>query len=531
MTAHDVLDTAFIEAVHNHDWRSTSLGPRADWPAPFAGAVEIVLRTHHPMFVCWGPDLPILFNEAFAEILGPQHRSALGVPLRALWANEWHRFGSFVEAAMAGRSSHAEDVPFLTWRSDYTQFGYFSFSYTPLLHEGRVGGVLCVCTETTERVLDRQRVLQERDRLHAFFEQSPSLVAISLGPDHVYEFVNSAYEAFVGRPREQLLGRALAQIFPEVVGTPPLARMDEVFRTGRPVTVPEVHVQVPERPGQRGLERIVNWVAHPYRAVDGSVAGVFRQGHDVTEQRTAEQNVQQLTAELIHVSRLSAMGTMASTLAHELNQPLTAIANYASVGTRLLGRRGATPDDPLAEALAAIRSESLRAGDLIRRLRQMCMRGPSATERVDVERLVADALRLALLSFGEPPELNIDIAPGLAVLGDPIQLQQVLINLVRNAAEAMEGRSERRLGIRASEHEGSAELCVTDTGPGLSNEIAARLFEPFSSTKSNGMGVGLSITRTIVEAHGGRIDAVEVPGGGCAFCFTLPIAHRPDRAA
>lgn len=247
---------------------------------------------------------------------------------------------------------------------------------------------------------------------------------------------------------------------------------------------------------------------------------------DVTDIRRSEQHVQQLQSELIHVSRLSAMGAMASTLAHELNQPLTAVSSYLSGCRRLLD--GGDPDavERMRRGLEGARASALRAGDVIRRLRAMIERGEVQRTEVPLGAAVAEALALAMV--GEDRELRpeVSIPSDLCVEGDPIQLQQVVLNLVRNAVQAMEGRDLRRLSIAAERKGRDVLLSVADTGRGIDAAALGTIFEPFHSTREDGMGIGLSISRTIVEAHRGRIWAEANASGGATFSVLLP-AQQP----
>jgi two-component system sensor kinase FixL len=248
--------------------------------------------------------------------------------------------------------------------------------------------------------------------------------------------------------------------------------------------------------------------------------------HDLTEQQHAELRLKELQSELIHVSRLSAMGTMASTLAHELNQPLTAIANYLEAGRELLDAGGAEAATLLREAIEESTSEALRAGKIVRRLRDFVARGEVERRVEDLPRLIDEASRLALIGARERGvRAFFELAPDITtVTVDRVQIRQVLVNLIRNAIDAVAGQEVRDITISTCALDNAmVEVSVADTGPGLSPDIAARLFQAFATTKPAGMGLGLSICRTIVEAHRGHIRAEPRPTGGTVFRFTLPI--------
>ena len=245
---------------------------------------------------------------------------------------------------------------------------------------------------------------------------------------------------------------------------------------------------------------------------------------DLTERQDTQTRMQELQAELMHISRLTALGEMASTLAHELNQPLSAIANYLKGGRRLL--ENAEPNIPrAAEAMDKAADQALRAGNIIRRLRDFVSRGESDREVASLSKLVEEASALALIGakeYGVRVSYHFDPHADL-VLADKVQIQQVILNLIRNAIDAMMTSPRRALTITtdASDGEGLARVSVADTGPGLSPEVSERLFQPFVTTKPEGMGVGLSISRTIVEAHGGRIWVEPNVDSGATFHFTL----------
>ena len=251
---------------------------------------------------------------------------------------------------------------------------------------------------------------------------------------------------------------------------------------------------------------------------------------DLTARQDIERRLQDLQEELIHIGRVSAVGTMASTLAHELNQPLTAVASYVMAAQALLDANQPGALAEAREALADGIAEAVRAGQIVRRLRDFVARGETEREIVSLTKLIEEAAALALAGAslrGIRVEMNLDPAV-TRVLVDRVQIQQVLLNLIRNAVEAMEGCERRELVLStAAMGDEEVELAVADTGAGLSDEIAERLFEPFNSTKAQGLGVGLSICRTIVEAHEGRLWAEQGSEGGTVFRFTLT---RMDRA-
>ena len=244
---------------------------------------------------------------------------------------------------------------------------------------------------------------------------------------------------------------------------------------------------------------------------------------DLSERQQTEARLQELQTELVHISRLTALGEMASALAHELNQPLSAVANYLKGSARLLQRED-VPRETLKEAVELAAEQALRAGDIIRRLRDFVARGETERRVESLPKMIEEAGALALVGAKEHGvRVNFRFDPTVdLVLADRVQIQQVALNLIRNAIEAMEETPRKSLDIRilnSGPHE--ATVSVADTGHGLAPAAAEQLFQPFFTTKRTGMGVGLSISRTIIEAHGGRIWAESNPGGGTRFCFTL----------
>jgi two-component system sensor kinase FixL len=249
--------------------------------------------------------------------------------------------------------------------------------------------------------------------------------------------------------------------------------------------------------------------------------------NDLTEQRRTEVRLQELRSELGHVSRLSAMGEMATTLAHELNQPLGAISNYTNGCRRLLAQPSPETIARAQEVLDKAAEQALRARQIISRLREFVTRGETEKRVELVATMIEEAGALTLPGADEEgitARVVLDPQAG-SVLADRVQVQQVLVNLMRNAREAMQRGSRRELRVETRRVSPEwAEIAVSDTGTGIAEEVADRLFQPFVTTKAGGMGVGLSICRTIIEAHGGRLWAERNAAGGATFRLTLPTA-------
>jgi PAS domain S-box-containing protein len=393
------------------------------------------------------------------------------------------------------------------------------------------------------------RGVPEED-LEDLFENAPCGY-VSARPDGRITKANRTLAAWLGRDQGQLVGRRLQDLL-NVAGKiyhethiAPLLRMqgffDEIaldFVRADGSLLPAL-VNAAERRDASGRVRCIRvavFKAPDRRRYERELLEARRASERAhAELRESEARFRELQAKLLHVSRLSAAGEMAAALAHELNQPLTAVAGAVRAAWRMLA--ASAPDRPpppaeVREALDLAAEQSLRAGQIIKRLRGLVAKGEAQELRgEDLPRLVEEAAALALAggkANGVAIAFRLD--PALPpVLVDRIQIEQVLVNLVRNAFEAMSddagdggGTARRELVVAATPAgPGSVVVSVADTGPGLAPEVAGRPFEPFASTKPEGMGVGLAICRTIVEAHGGRIWAESNPSG-TVFRFTLP---------
>jgi two-component system sensor kinase FixL len=252
---------------------------------------------------------------------------------------------------------------------------------------------------------------------------------------------------------------------------------------------------------------------------------------DLTERQQTEHQLHELQAELARLSRLTAMGEMASTLAHEINQPLSAISNYLQGCNRLLEPLAHANVPRIRDAIAETTKQTLRAGHIIRQLREFVARGETEKRPENISKLIEEASALALVGAKEAGVKTVFrfAGPTDTVLVEKVQIQQVLLNLMRNAIEAMQGCERKELLVATSVPNGDKiTVSVADTGSGLSKDVTQRLFQPFVTTKPTGMGVGLSISRRIVEAHGGEMWVEPNPSGGTIFRFTLQSAIEPS---
>ena len=275
----------------------------------------------------------------------------------------------------------------------------------------------------------------------------------------------------------------------------------------------------------------LRWISARGRAEERPGGGVVLRGAslDVTRRKEAELEAVRRRDELAHLSRVALLGELSGSLAHELKQPLTAILSNAQAAQRFLAEGGEGRLDEVRQILADIASEDKRAGEVIRRLRLLFQKGETQVQPIDLAELAAEALALArseLVLHGVAARTELPSSLPRAI-GDPIQIQQVILNLVANACEAMDsaGAADRRIVLRASRADDAGlELSVSDSGGGLPDGAAERVFDPFFTTKADGVGLGLSVCRTIVDAHGGRLWATRNPDRGATFHFTLPAA-------
>ena len=252
--------------------------------------------------------------------------------------------------------------------------------------------------------------------------------------------------------------------------------------------------------------------------------------HDITERRHADGQARRLQNELAHFARISTMGEMATGIAHELNQPLSAIASFAHAAQAALKSHPCSDCQRLSTILEKIENQSLRASEIVKCLRRLVRKAAPQRSMVDLKDLIEDVLAMVQVDACLAEiEFSLELDPALPqLLADGVQIHQVILNLIRNAMDAVSGvePSRRRIIIASGgRNPGEVEISVGDSGPGIPNEAAERVFEAFYTTKADGLGIGLAISRSIIESHNGRLWVESVVGEGATFHFTLPLAE------
>lgn len=383
------------------------------------------------------------------------------------------------------------------------------------MHRARVQAA-----ESTQDVLEREA------HLKSILDTVPSAMIV-IDERGVIQSFSSAAERLFGYTSAEAIGQNVKILMPSPYRESHDSYLDRYHRTGERRIIGIGRVVVGER--KDGSTFPIELSVGEMRSNDRRFfTGFIR---DLTERQETEARLQELQSELVHISRLTAMGEMASTLAHELNQPLSAIANYLKGSRRLLEPNTDERSAKIRDAMDKAAEQALRAGQIIRRLRDFVTRGESERRVESLTKLTEEASALALVGAkerGVRVRYQLDPSTDL-VLVDKVQIQQVLLNLIRNAIEAMDGSERRELIVSSGRtDDGMIVVAVADTGTGISEEVRAQLFQPFITTKQHGMGVGLSISHAIIEAHGGRIWAEANPGGGTVFRFTLRPMNDED---
>jgi two-component system sensor kinase FixL len=373
-------------------------------------------------------------------------------------------------------------------------------------------------------VNDLRQQAESRERsalLQSVINTSPEAIVVIDDHGIIREF-SPRGECMFGYAAQEVIGRNVSVLMPPPYRDEHDGYMRHFFETGEKRIIGKVRELTAQRKDGSTfpIELMVDEVfVNDMRLFTGFI-------RDVSLRKTTEEQLRSVNAELIHAGRVAAMGEMASAIAHEINQPLTAIMNYVAASRRLLENPD-VPIDTIRDISAKVDGQVTRAREIVRHFRSFVRKDQSQRSTEDLNQLVRDALVLGLIGAHESGvETEIRLTPSIpALVVDAVQIQQVVLNLVRNAIDALQDAANRRLVIATSWEDGddTAEFAVHDSGPGLAPEIREKLFQPFMTTKRHGMGIGLSLCRSIVSAHEGRLWAESNDWDGTTFRFTLPL--------
>jgi two-component system, LuxR family, sensor kinase FixL len=390
---------------------------------------------------------------------------------------------------------------------------------------GELASALEALRRSASRRAELEALLKEAEaRLRTILETGPDAIVV-IDQRGLMESFSPQAERLFGYAESEVIGQNVKMLMPSPYRENHDRYLERYLATGERRIIGIGRVVVGQRkdgstfPMELAVGEVV---ANGRRVFTGFV-------RDLTDYQRTERRLQELQQELLHVSRFSTMGQMASTLAHELNQPLAAVTNYVNASRRLLLAGRPEDREKIAQHMSKASEQIDRAGQIIRRLRGFIADGGPQRQLEDLNQIVEEASALALVGAKQRDiKFGLQLADRLPpVLIDRVQIQQVVLNLVRNAVEALEAAPVRELTIgTAPADKGWVRVIVRDTGPGLSDEVRSKLFEPFITTKATGMGLGLSICRSIVDGHGGVLQVDTGGHPGATFSFTVPIAEE-----
>ncbi|WP_420911765.1 ATP-binding protein [Sphingomonas turrisvirgatae] len=502
-------------AIRAHDWAATPLGPPVQWPTSLKALVSVLLDAKQPMFVVWGADKLLLYNNGYADVLAGKHPEALGRPFLDVWSEIRADLHPIVDQAYAGSAVHMDDITLIMERRGFVEETHFAFSYTPIRgDQGSVEGFFCACTEITEQVLSDRQSAAEREGL---FRLSRDLFAVATFDGHLRS-VNPAWSNVLGRSDEELLARLFAEIIhPDDLAT----TADVVTALSRGEPVHQFHVRLLKADGDAVS---FAWSAVPDARFNGTFYTV---GRDITEDLRREEMLRQS-------QKMEAVGQLTGGLAHDFNNLLAGISGSLElISLRLAQGRVADVE----KYATAAKGAASRAAALTHRLLAFSRRQTLAPKPTDVKALVLGMEDLVSRTIGPTIELETVHAAGLwPSMIDPSQLENAILNMCINARDAMpdggkitietgnrwlDERTAKERGLDAGQY---ISLCVSDNGTGMAPEVIAKAFDPFFTTKPIGVGTGLGLSMIygFAQQSGGAVRIYSEPDQGTMVCIYLP---------
>lgn len=549
------------------DWAATSLGAVDTWSGTLLDTVRTCLESPFPISLWCGPELVLIYNEAYRDVLGAKHPAAFGGPGPRVWEEIWDHIAPFFDQIRAGGPAiYQQDAPFLVRRAD-TDDGaaadgepnaWFTFSLSPVRNrDGEIVAFLNIVSESTARVLaerasEAARAHAERaeGRLLEVFAQAPAFLAVLRGPTHVFEYVNPAYYQLVGH--RELLGRSVVDALPEIRGQGFEELLDRVLETGEPFIGREVAVMISRTPESEPEQRYIDLVYYPITGADGTRSGVVAHGSDVTDHVLDRQEAQRARAAAEHADR--AKSQFLATMSHEIRTPINAVMGYADLLDAGVSGDLAPDQQRYVDAIRASSNHlfglisdvldlaKIEAGELAVEVGEIPVR-PAIAWAIQIVESQAESRGLTL---GQAWECD----DGVRVLGDGDRVRQILLNLLANALKFTEAGGTITVRCRTDEAAPPEAalpemgpwvvIDVEDTGRGISADKLASVFDPFIQAESghtrraSGTGLGLTISRRLARLMGGELTARSESGTGSCFSLWLPPAvqaRAPIRVA
>ncbi len=513
------------DRTREFDWAKSVLGPIERWPEALVVTVNNVLATKHPMFLWWGPDLIQFYNDAYRRSIGSdKHPSALGQRGEECWPEIWPIIGPQIAQVMStGEATWNENQLVPIYRDGKLEDVYWTYSYSAVRDlDGSIQGTLVTCTETTTATIAQTTLRRRLASLRELFERAPAFFALLRGPDHVFELTNPMYQKLIAN--RDVIGKSVREAVPEVEEQGYIRVLDEVYTTGQPYIGRGIPITLAVEGSERLEERILDFVYQPIGDVDDNLPGILVFGVDVTEARRTEQT-------LLRSEKLAAVGRLASSIAHEINNPLEAVTNLVYLAQK------STNDERTTGYLDAIEIELRRASAIANQTLRFHKQSTAAT-RITSAALISDTLSLYQGKLNNSSIVvetrNLAQEPVECFEGE---IRQALANLVGNAIDAMHPRGGRLLlrSRKATDWATGRQgllITVADTGSGIPKEAFKRLFEAFFTTKGHGgNGLGLWITKGIVARHEGKLSLKSKVGKGTVATLFLPFRRSSTHPA
>ena len=509
--------------IREKDWSAMSLGAAADWPQPLKTLVGVMLAAEQPMFVCWGEDRVLLYNDGYRPMLADRHPEALGRPFLDVWREARDELKPLVDQVYSGTPVHMNELELMLDRPGRPREAHFAFSYTPVRDAaGRVVGMFCPCVETTEQVLaERARREAEASERNRLWILSEDMLARANFAGRM-SAVNPAWTAVLGWDEDHLLATPYSEFMHPDDAEVTLAAIAEMARTGLPTRFQNRIATT------AGTWTPIGWTVSP----EPGGANFIAVGRDLSEDKAREQELLQTQEALRQSQKLESMGQLTGGVAHDFNNLLTPIIGSLD----MLIRRGLGNERERRLIDGALQSAE-RAKTLVQRLLAFARRQPLQPSAVDLAELIEGMAGLIGSTVGPRIDMRVEIADDLPpAKADPNQLEMAILNLSVNARDAMPNGGVLTIaaarGTVRPDHRSSlppghyVRLSVADTGVGMDEATQARAIEPFFSTKGigKGTGLGLSMAHGLAAQLGGGLTISSALGAGTTVALWLPIS-------